>query len=99
MLCWGPDGSRWGVRRLLTHINNLPLDSATARKQQGVRAGWDQTAEINAGILDELRKLNYYFVAANGGSPEKPEFFPRPGEQQEPETVPLSALGSLLIED
>ncbi|MFF1633975.1 hypothetical protein [Leifsonia sp. NPDC058248] len=86
------------MRRLLSHINGLPADSATARKQRGVSANWDQQAELQASTVDELRKLTFYFLKANGGNPSEPEFFPRPGEHTEPETVGLAQFAQFLKE-
>ena len=95
-LCWGD--SRWGVRRILTHINNLPRDSAYVRHLSGAAAYWDEHVELQAQTVDSLERLTYYLLAVNGNTPPKPQPLPRPGESREPETVPLAELGNLLKE-
>jgi len=92
--CWGD--SRWGVRRLLSHINHLPRDSAYVRSLSGPVAYWDENAELTASTLDAVNRLTYYFLKVNGNDPDAPERFPRPGEHKAPETVALSDFNNFI---
>jgi hypothetical protein len=76
MLCWG--SPRWGVRRLLAHIEHLPRDSAYVRELQGPMAYWDEQVELTAQVLDEVRLNTYYYLGAHGAKPDKPKFTKRP---------------------
>lgn len=89
---WG--GRRWGVRRLLTHIENLPRDSAYVRDLQGAHAYWDESTELLASVLDSVNVLSYYLLRVNGNDADTPKPFPRPGVVAE--TISLSDFGSFL---
>lgn len=93
-LCWGE--SRWGVRRLLIHVGNLPRDSAYIRHLSGEHAYWDQQVELTANVLDAIERLTYYTLRINGTELDQPKPFPRPGVSTEPETVSLAQLGDYL---
>jgi len=76
MVCWGP--SRWGVRRLLSHVNHLPRDSAYVRELQGERAYWDESVELLAQTVDAIRLNSYYYLGAHGARPDEPKWVKRP---------------------
>lgn len=86
--CWGPGG--WGCRRLLTHIEGLPFESAFARKRRGSRAGWSQESEILAAAVDELSAIRYYTGASVGAKGDPPEAFPRPETPDTYEVEPVA---------
>jgi hypothetical protein len=94
-LCWGE--TRWGVRRLLDHINYLPRDSAYVRALSGVAAYWDESVEATASVFDSVERLAYYLLRVNGNELPEPSRYPRPGEAKPvPETVSLSEFNNLL---
>lgn len=95
-LCWGEN--RWGVRRLLTHIKNLPRDSAYVRHLSGEAAYWDEHVEMTAKVLDAISWTNYYLLRVNGNELDPPTPTARPGESREPETVSLTEFANLLKE-
>lgn len=94
MLCWGD--SRWGVRRLLTHIAALPRDSAYVRHLSGDSAYWDEQVEMTAKVLDAVRRNTYYLLRVNGNNLDEPEPIARPGKSAEPETVSLAQFNAFL---
>ena len=95
-LCWGV--TPWGVRRLLTHVSNLPRDSAFARSVRGEHAYWDETPELLAQLIDAVERQSFYFRKANfADAGEPPTVVPRPGvKPAEPETVSLTQLKTIL---
>jgi hypothetical protein len=94
-LCWGE--SRWGVRRLLAHIQHLPRDSATRRSLRGPEADWDQTAELLAGAIDVIRAQTVSLVRTWGGEMDDPIPLTRPGQEPaQPTTVSLSEWATTL---
>lgn len=94
MLCWGE--SRWGVRRLLTHIGHLPRDSAYVRHLSGVRAFWDEQVEMLAQIVDAVERTNYYLLKVNGNELDAPTPVPRPGVVSEREAMSLTQFNQFL---
>jgi hypothetical protein len=88
MACWGP--SPWGVRRLLSHVNNLPRDSAYSRALRGARAFWDEQVELTAQLIDAVNVQSYYLLKVNGqDSARQPEPVTRPGVENK---TPVSSL-------
>ena len=96
MCCWGP--SRWGVRRLLSHITHLPRDSAYVRELQGERAYWDESVELLAQTVDAIRLNSYYLLSVNGNKPDAPQQTLRPGAQAVPERGSLADFAALIGE-
>jgi hypothetical protein len=80
------------------HVQNLPRDSAFARKVRGDAAYWDETPEMLAQVLEAIERQSFYFRKANfedAGQP--PEPLPRPGQERpQPKTVSLSEWASTL---
>lgn len=93
--CWGLQP--WGVRRLLSHVKNLPRDSAYVRSLQGVAAYWDETAEMLAQLYDAIERQTFYLLKVNGVDPPEFKRFPRPGvTAAEPQTVSLAQWATTL---
>jgi len=102
-LCWGPssDGSRWGCRRLLTHIRSLPPEAALIRSQIGAPLGWDNQTEMGAQTVDLLHALIRLTQAAHMENPPRGDLprVPRPYEvEPEAPTQSLSDLSDFLKE-
>lgn len=68
-------------RRFLVLVDNLPLDSATARAEIGESAVWPVEAHLLAGVYDQLAQANWYTAAIHGKGrqPTRPKPIPRPG--------------------
>ena len=97
-VCWGP--SLWGCRRILSHVVNLPPDSATTRRQFKAPMGWDNSVEMTATLVDSVRHLTDLFVMANSDQQHDPlPRVPRPYEANEPvkpSTISLSQFNSMM---
>lgn len=93
-LCWGD--SRWSVRKILNHINQLPADSAFFRSLNGEKASWNYESELLATLIDVVRWHNFYFLKVNGADPKEPEPLLRPGEKREPDLVSIAELINFL---
>lgn len=96
MLCWG--SPRWGVRRLLGHVANLPRDAAFSRALRGEHAYWDEQVELTAQLVDAMRANSYYLLRVNGNDATEPTPVPRPGESGQPEAGTLADFNALLSE-
>lgn len=68
-------------RRFLVLVNQLPLDSATARAEIGDAAAWPIEAHLMAGVYDQLAQANWQrsVIHGRGRMPPKPKPIPRPG--------------------
>lgn len=68
-------------RRFRVLVDNLPLDSATARAEIGEAAVWPVEAHLLAGVYDQLAQANWYTAAIHtkGRAPARPKPVPRPG--------------------
>jgi len=97
---WGEQ--RWGARRLLAHVDNLPPDSALTRSQLNAPMGWDNGTELAASTVDLLQVLVRSYTAVNsegGGSNDPVVPVARPyAPAAVPETIALADFGSLLKE-
>ncbi|MBC7594531.1 MAG: hypothetical protein H7288_11435 [Kineosporiaceae bacterium] len=96
---WGEQA--WGVRRLLTHIGNLPPDSAFIRSRMKSPMGWGNEVEMLATVVDSVRYLTDLFISANSESKQEP--LPRVSRPYEaalepvkPPTISLSQLASMM---
>ena len=99
--CWGE--TQWGCRRLLTHINGLPPDSALARKRLNAPMGWDNSVELLASVVDAIQALTRLYINVHSESPIDPiPLMPRPYgapvEPVRPNTISLAEFGDLLKE-
>ncbi len=96
MLCWG--SSRWGVRRLLSHVASLPRDSAYVRELQGDSAFWDEQVELTAQVLDAVKANTFYLLKVNGNEPPTPVLTPRPGAKAvEPASMSLADFNAMMM--
>jgi len=77
-VCWGVGAG--GCRRVLSLIRGLPPESSLARGDT-----WDVSTELSALTVDLLNNLTYYYMTANGGTPDQPDPVRRPDYQ--PDTV------------
>lgn len=85
---WGPEP--WSVRRLLSHIKNLPPEAALVRRLRGEQAFWTWDTELAAATFDALQQLTFYTLSIAGAKGVKePKPFPRPGTAK-PEAKPVS---------
>lgn len=102
-VCWGSPsgGSRWPLRKILTHIRALPADSALTRESLEAPLGWDTQTELTAQTVDLLHALLRLTHNVNSEHPIRDDLphVPRPFHKElEPEapTATLADLGDFL---
>jgi hypothetical protein len=86
---------RLSWRRLLNLIQQLPDDSALARKRVGP---WSMNSQLLAAAIDELRVANWQ--RAQMGSKERikpPKPIPRPGVEEKPKNKMTAELAERLL--
>lgn len=82
------DPPPWSPRFLLSHINNLPYDSAFVAELRGGQQfrGWNEDRYLLAAIVNAIRVLAHVFILANmdpkKSKPEAPKPWPLPDKQE-----------------
>jgi hypothetical protein len=82
------DPPPWTPRFLLSHINNLPYDSAFVAELRGGQQfrGWDENRYLLAANVNAIRVLSHIFILANMDpkkrKPDTPSPWPLPDKQE-----------------